>query len=136
MGRIVCRVVSCVPPWEIDPTCTTAVAVDNGTAEHDAPCWTPLPPSLEDFMPVSTSFNSSTMVFAVGPDGTLRQRWQPSGTGEWGVQLLAQGLVPNQTPGMDTHGGSLHLYTVQPDNTILHMWLGQGQSTWNAEVVG
>ena len=44
MGRIVCRVVACVPPWEVDPSCTTAVAVDNATAEQNEPCWTPAPP--------------------------------------------------------------------------------------------
>jgi hypothetical protein len=46
LGRIVCRVVACVPPWQVDPSCTTAVAVDNGTAEQNAPCWTPAPPSV------------------------------------------------------------------------------------------
>jgi len=45
MGRIVCRVVACVPPWTVDPSCTTAVAVDNGTAEQNEPCWTPAPPA-------------------------------------------------------------------------------------------
>ncbi len=45
IGRIVCRVVACVPPWEVDPTCTTAVAVDDGTAEQNAACWTTAPPS-------------------------------------------------------------------------------------------
>jgi hypothetical protein len=45
MGRIVCRVVACVPPWQVDPTCTTAVAVDNSTAEQNEPCWTPAPPA-------------------------------------------------------------------------------------------
>ena len=45
IGRIVCRVVACVPPWTVDPTCTTAVAVDNSTAEMDAACWTSAPPS-------------------------------------------------------------------------------------------
>jgi hypothetical protein len=46
VGRIVCRVVACVPPWQVDPSCTTAVAVDNGTAEQNEPCWTPAPPSV------------------------------------------------------------------------------------------
>ncbi len=45
IGRIVCRVVACVPPWTVDPTCTTTVAVDNSTAEMDAACWTDAPPS-------------------------------------------------------------------------------------------
>jgi hypothetical protein len=45
IGRIVCRVVACVPPWEVDPTCTTTNAEDDGTAEQNEPCWTPAPPS-------------------------------------------------------------------------------------------
>ena len=35
IGRIVCRVVACVPPWTIDPTCTTTLAEDDSTAEMD-----------------------------------------------------------------------------------------------------
>ena len=45
VGRIVCRVVACVPPWQVDPSCTTAVAVDNATAQQNEPCWTPAPPA-------------------------------------------------------------------------------------------
>ena len=45
LGRIVCRVVACVPPWTVDPTCTTALAVDDSTAEQNEPCWTPEPPT-------------------------------------------------------------------------------------------
>ena len=45
IGRIVCRVVACVPPWTIDPTCTTTLAVDNSTAEMNAACWTTAPPA-------------------------------------------------------------------------------------------
>ncbi len=45
MGRIVCRVVACVPPWTVDPTCTTTNAEDDSTAEQNEPCWTPAPPA-------------------------------------------------------------------------------------------
>ena len=38
VGPIICRLVSCIPPWEIDATCTRTVAVDEGTRFHDAPC--------------------------------------------------------------------------------------------------
>jgi hypothetical protein len=38
VGAITCRLVTCVPPWEIEPTCTTTVAVDQFTASHTAPC--------------------------------------------------------------------------------------------------
>jgi hypothetical protein len=40
VGPITCRVVTCVPPWEIEPSCTTTVAVDQGTRSHNAPCLT------------------------------------------------------------------------------------------------
>ncbi|MGA8724777.1 MAG: hypothetical protein WB565_07025 [Acidimicrobiales bacterium] len=45
VGRILCRVVACVPPWQVDPTCTTTLAVDDSTAEQNEPCWTPAPPA-------------------------------------------------------------------------------------------
>lgn len=38
LGPIVCRVITCTPPWQLDPTCTTAVRTDNNTRYHDAPC--------------------------------------------------------------------------------------------------
>jgi hypothetical protein len=44
IGRIVCRVVACVPPWTIDPSCSRVVAVDDATAEQTRPCWTPARP--------------------------------------------------------------------------------------------
>jgi hypothetical protein len=38
IGPIVCRVVTCVPPWALDGTCTTTVRVDGATAGHDRAC--------------------------------------------------------------------------------------------------
>jgi hypothetical protein len=38
LGPIVCRVVTCVPPWQFDSKCTTTSATSNATALHDAPC--------------------------------------------------------------------------------------------------
>lgn len=38
LGPIVCRVVTCIPPWQIDGTCTQTVATDPATAGHDAAC--------------------------------------------------------------------------------------------------
>jgi hypothetical protein len=37
-GRISCRVVSCTPPWLLDPSCTTVAQTDDSTADHFAPC--------------------------------------------------------------------------------------------------
>lgn len=38
IGPIICRVVTCTVPWEIDTGCSTAVRIDNATRYHDAPC--------------------------------------------------------------------------------------------------
>ena len=38
LGPIVCRLVSCIPPWEIDGSCTTTLRVDEYTRYHDRPC--------------------------------------------------------------------------------------------------
>ena len=44
-GPIACRVVTCVPPYQVDPACSTATLVDNATAEHTSPCITTPPPA-------------------------------------------------------------------------------------------
>ena len=38
MGAIMCRVVTCTPPWQLDGTCTTTTATDEATAGHDGSC--------------------------------------------------------------------------------------------------
>lgn len=45
LGPIMCRVVTCTPPWIFDPTCTTAVLEDNNTRFHDAACLTETVPA-------------------------------------------------------------------------------------------
>ncbi len=40
-GPIVCRVISCNPPWTFDETCSGDVLTDNATAQHSAPCLAP-----------------------------------------------------------------------------------------------
>jgi uncharacterized protein with LGFP repeats len=37
-GPVVCRVATCTPPWQYDPSCTTSSATDNRTRDHGAPC--------------------------------------------------------------------------------------------------
>ena len=65
IGRIVCRVVACVPPWTVDPTCTTTLAVDNSTAEMTAACWTSAPPSPPP-PPPPPCFSPQTQCMATG----------------------------------------------------------------------
>jgi hypothetical protein len=41
ISAVVCRVVSCTPPWQLYPgACSTTSATDNNTAGHTAPCLT------------------------------------------------------------------------------------------------
>ncbi|CAN5911375.1 hypothetical protein BH23ACT2_BH23ACT2_25930 [soil metagenome] len=37
-GPVVCRVATCIPPWQYDSACTTASATDNRTRDHGANC--------------------------------------------------------------------------------------------------
>ena len=39
--QVVCRVVTCAPPWEYDPTCTTTVRTDSRTESHNSPYLAP-----------------------------------------------------------------------------------------------
>ncbi len=70
IGRIVCRVVACVPPWEVDPTCTMTNAEDDGTAEQDAACWTPAPPAPPPAPCSSPLTNCEVVGMASSLDGT------------------------------------------------------------------
>ena len=38
VGPIVCRVVTCTPPWNFDPACGTSSRTDNATRNHARPC--------------------------------------------------------------------------------------------------
>jgi putative cell wall-binding protein len=39
--QVVCRVVTCAPPWEYDATCTTTVRTDSRTESHNSPYLAP-----------------------------------------------------------------------------------------------
>ena len=80
VGPVVCRVASCRPPWEVDPTCTTTSATANATALHTAPC---LDDSASAFV---TAFGHARRLGA--PRGQLRSGLvgiaaTPSGKGYW-----------------------------------------------------
>lgn len=44
VGPILCRIVTCTPPWQLDPSCTTSVRTDNATRNHHRECLVPPPP--------------------------------------------------------------------------------------------
>jgi hypothetical protein len=97
-GPVACRVVSCVPPWQIAGlACTAATATDNRTAEHSAPCLTPgCDSAVEQHYwnlggPLSV-LGSPTTTLQRTPDGIGQYEhyqngsiyWSPS-TGAWEV---------------------------------------------------
>ncbi len=48
VGPIMCRVVTCTKPWEIDPGCSTVARTDPATAFHHRPCLeAPIEPTAE-----------------------------------------------------------------------------------------
>jgi hypothetical protein len=55
IGRIKCRVVTCVAPWEIDDTCSKTLAVDDGTANQNSACLTPDPTYPPPVCPSTTT---------------------------------------------------------------------------------
>ncbi len=83
LGRIMCRVVSCVPPWQFEPTCTSTAATDNGTASQNAPCTTavpapppPPPPTITgDPLPVTT-VPGHEAVFSASAQNYTSVQWQ------------------------------------------------------------
>jgi hypothetical protein len=44
LGPILCRVVSCTPPWQLDSNCSTAALTDNNTRYHHRACLEEPPP--------------------------------------------------------------------------------------------
>jgi hypothetical protein len=57
--------VTCVPPWQIDSSCTTASATDNNTANQDASCLSAGPTYEEVTMFIAYATSTSS-------DGSIR----------------------------------------------------------------
>ena len=70
LGPIVCRVVTCTPPWRFDPTCTTATATDNNTRFHHRPCLD-RPTPERGALPATFHNGSWTLGYAIGDEGDI-----------------------------------------------------------------
>jgi hypothetical protein len=88
LGAIVCRVVTCTPPWNFDSTCTGVDAQDDATRFHDAPCLHQ--PEKEPEMPpnpaIAVDSDGSQWVFVRGINAELwfrkdNQNWVSLGGG-------------------------------------------------------
>ncbi len=79
VGPVVCRVVTCVPPWQFDRNCSAASATANATALHDAPCLHSATAAVAAFGAAAPHGSPSGALVApvVGIDAT------PTGRGYW-----------------------------------------------------
>ena len=96
--QVVCRVVTCVPPWDYDPTCTTTVRTDNNTASHTSPYLAPR--------------NASR----------IRLRWQDMG--QTGSVLGRQTMDERDAAGGGRIAGYARGYLVYSASTGVHEVLG------------
>jgi hypothetical protein len=144
-GRISCRVVSCTPPWLLDPTCSTVAQTDDSTANHFAACQNgptssrPPPPQEKGVAtPVAINFRGQEHVFAVDPNGGLRHYWYDPGNPKsgWGRETLGSGLIPSGVPAASTDlPNQLHVFADRTDGRLLHIWSQAGISGWPSEVL-
>jgi hypothetical protein len=136
VGAIVCRVVTCTPPWQFDPSCVTTDAVDNATAAHDAPCLHQTLPPEETTLPSAFIYNGDLDTFAVDPDGSLTTRYYQQG--KWKKLRLGGGCQPNTIPVVvrDYGGinGRLDVF-VEATNGLAHAWYVPGNSAWGFEIL-
>lgn len=88
VGPIVCRVVTCVPPWEWDSTCTTTDARDDRTAVHNSAC---LHPALGPYLARPGVIRSNTWLLRDTLDaGAPTQQFTLGTVGD--VSLMADWL--------------------------------------------
>lgn len=90
MGPIMCRVVTCMPPWEFDRTCTRVALTDNNTRFHDRPC---LHDAESGRGPAITATSDSSLhVFARGTDRALWTRVYDPDSGWSGWNSMGGGM--------------------------------------------
>jgi uncharacterized protein with LGFP repeats len=87
-GPVQCRVVSCTPPWQVDPSCTTSSATDNHTGDHSAPCltsqyWSPLDQKWQDVGGAGSYLGQPREPEYVNPDRVGRRRVYAGGSIYW-----------------------------------------------------
>jgi hypothetical protein len=86
-GRIQCRVVTCTPPWLIDPACSTVSATDNSTGSHDAACLHKAPMVGMAVAPDGKGY------WLVAADGTVKAFGSAEFRGEMGGSPLNKPIV-------------------------------------------
>ncbi len=114
-GPVQCRVVSCTPPWQVDPTCTTAAATDNRTGDHSAPCltsqyWSPVDQKWQDVGGAGSYLGNPTQPEYTNPDGIGKRRVFAGGSIYWtpgtGAHVV-RGLIRDRWQALGWEAGVL-----------------------------
>lgn len=127
VGPILCRIVTCSKPWEIDPACSTVARTDESTRDHHRPC-------------LETATGERFDVLMSGNDGRVWQRYYQPGRGweSWGrlggsvgggVRLLERdGGAANRST------GKLDVFAVWSNGQIVHRYWrpNSGWSPWSS----
>jgi hypothetical protein len=140
VGPIVCRVITCTPPWLVDPACTTVSATDQATAFHDAPCLhaidippPPLPPTALVtamwYLRASASSGTADVTFPYGMpfDRPIVGDWDGDGVATPGVIRGNTFYLRNSnTAGI---ADIVFPYGNPGDEVIVGDWNGDGRDT-------
>ena len=134
-GPVVCRMVSCTPPWQFDPACTSTSATDNATATHTAPCVTADDTTNVIVGPaVANNADGRLEIFIVGADKTLQESWQLVPNGGWSG-WAGRGVSATGTPAVTRNlDGRLEAFVIGADGRLRSSWQLAPNSQWSGFV--
>lgn len=92
MGPIVCRVITCTPPWVWETTCTTTSATDNNTAFHNRPCLQASDPTDPVGPPPKTPLTAAQKAVVLAPEDDMKLLKRPGNNNTWYL-LYPSGLL-------------------------------------------
>jgi hypothetical protein len=135
-GPVVCRVISCLPPWVIDGACTTSSATDNRTADHNAPCVpNGFPPASPVVVAAAAAVGSNADgrldLFMLDGRSMLTHIWQVAPNSGW-TPFVAFGSVVLGTPAIGANAdGRLEVFVIGQDGGLAHSWQLLPNSAWS-----
>ncbi|MEW6155324.1 MAG: RICIN domain-containing protein [Actinomycetota bacterium] len=140
-GPIVCRVVTCTPPYQLYSGCDQTTLWDNSTANHTANCPAPSPPppprpgdpivsahSAKVLDVAQVSQADGATIWQWSPTGADNQRWAAERQADGTYKIIAahSGKVLDVADFSTADGGRVHQWT----------WHGGANQRWRVEDVG
>jgi hypothetical protein len=137
VGPIACRMVTCVPPYQLDLGCSPSGAVDNSTANHFTDCSRFVPPAPPS-PPASTSVGSAVarttaeiLVAVRGPDRQAYARRFVAG--QWPDWVHLGGQNSSRVAAVARPPGRVDVFARGTDLGLWQRWTEDG-SNWSSWV--